>query len=119
MYVPCISHVRNNLHMPSIFVEKHTTIHKVICHFTNCNIDSRINVDHISIHPNIYSVYITISTIGSYSITNKSNKANIEKTSAIVASRDQANSRASSNVASRDLCLYQNRNFLQCWDISN
>ena len=45
MYIPCTSHVRNNLHMPSIFIEKHTTIHEVICQFMNRNIDSRINAD--------------------------------------------------------------------------
>ena len=70
MYIPCTSHVRNNLHMPSIFIEKHTTIHEVICHFMNRNIDSRINVDIKSIHPN-YSVNITILTVDSYCITNK------------------------------------------------
>ena len=71
MYISCISHVRNNLPMPpSIFIEKHTTIHKVICHFINCNIDSRINVDIKSVHPN-YSINIHILTVGSYCITNE------------------------------------------------
>ena len=56
--------------MPSIFIEKHTTIHEVICHFMNRNIDSQINVDIKSIHPN-YSINITILTVGSYCITNK------------------------------------------------
>ena len=31
--------------MPSIFIEKHTTIHEVIRNFMNRNVDSRINVD--------------------------------------------------------------------------
>ena len=70
MYIPYTSHVRNNLHMPSMFIEKHTTIHEVIYHFMNRNIDSRINVNNKSIHPN-NSVNITILTIGSYCITNK------------------------------------------------
>ena len=70
MYIPCTSHVRNNLQIPSILIEKHTTIHEVICHSMNRNIDSRINVNIKSIHPN-NSNNITILTVGSYSITNK------------------------------------------------
>ena len=53
MYIPCISHVRNNLHMPSIFIEKYTTIHEVISHFMKHKIDSRTNIVFQSIHPNI------------------------------------------------------------------
>ena len=70
MYIPCVSHVRNNLHISSIFIEKHTTVHEVIRHFMNRNIDSRINVNIKSIHPN-YSINIIILTVCSYYITNK------------------------------------------------
>ena len=70
MYISCTSHVKNNLHMLSIFIEKHTTIHEVIYHFMNRNIDSLTNVDIKSIHPN-NSDNIPILTVGSYCITNK------------------------------------------------
>ena len=69
-YIFHVSHVRNNLHMRSIFIEKHITIHEVMCHFMNRNIHPRINVDIKSIRPNNL-VNITILTIGSYCITNK------------------------------------------------
>ena len=52
MYVSCIAHVINNLHMFSIFIEEYTVIQEVICHFMNRNIDSQINVDIKSIYPN-------------------------------------------------------------------
>ena len=44
MYISCISLVRNNLHISSIFIEEHTTIHEVICHFINRNIVLGIKV---------------------------------------------------------------------------
>ena len=60
------------------------------------NIDSRTNVDIKLIHPN-YPVNIIILTVGSYSITNKTKKTNLAKTSGKIAA---------------DLSNFQNRNFV-------
>ena len=80
LYVKCredknleILHVGNNLHIPFIFIEEQTPFHKVKCRFMKCNIDLRTNVDIKSINSNIFRIY-HILTVGSYSITNKTDK---------------------------------------------
>ena len=70
--------VENNPHMPSIFIEEHTTFHEVKCRPMKCNLDSQTNVDDKSIHPKIFRIYHILTT-GSYSITNKTDKQTLEK----------------------------------------
>ena len=62
--------------MPSLFIEEHTTFHEVKYRFIKHNLDLRTDVGLKSIHPNIFRIYLTV---GSYSITNKTEKTNIAK----------------------------------------